>query len=336
MQRMRKKELVPALSQSLMFLRYRHRLTQIFIAQSLSINRYAYSFYESGKSEPSLEGLAAIASFYSVSTDMLLGLKPLRLKSQLQLQFLDKDIKDAPACLFCYMLRLFRLKSELTAQKLCGLLHLDEEDYAEYESGKKEPSLEKLVQIARFFDVSVDSLLGIVPNNFTTLTTCTDNYEPEPVAEIDLPFRLTYIRIKHNLSPGVVSKALKISLSRYVSLESKRSQHQPRYQILANIAYCYNITVEDLLGLSHQEIIKDQPFFEKKGMKKVLGHNLRNIRLQNNFSQEHVAKLFNVDRSSYTNYELGKVAPTLYGLVTFAKTFGVETDSLLGLKSNRQ
>ncbi|MFI3207287.1 MAG: helix-turn-helix transcriptional regulator [Clostridia bacterium] len=47
-------------------------LTQQKVADYLNITRSAYSYYESGTSEPSLKSLLKLSRFYGVSTDLLL------------------------------------------------------------------------------------------------------------------------------------------------------------------------------------------------------------------------------------------------------------------------
>lgn len=55
-------------------LRGYHNLTQRQIAQSLSIDRSTYAYYETGKTHPDFETLTRIARMFGVSTDYLLGL----------------------------------------------------------------------------------------------------------------------------------------------------------------------------------------------------------------------------------------------------------------------
>lgn len=65
------------LSSRLRSLRRQKGLSQTALADSLHISRMTYTQYESGKREPGLQTLTAIAEFYQVSTDYLLGLSPL-------------------------------------------------------------------------------------------------------------------------------------------------------------------------------------------------------------------------------------------------------------------
>lgn len=54
--------------------------TQKDMAQMLGIDRTTYVKYETGSSEPSFETLSALADFFGVTTDYLLGREPLDAK----------------------------------------------------------------------------------------------------------------------------------------------------------------------------------------------------------------------------------------------------------------
>ena len=55
-------------------LRCEHNLTQKQIAESLGISIRAYSHYEMGDREPSIEVIKLLCKLFNVSSDYLLGL----------------------------------------------------------------------------------------------------------------------------------------------------------------------------------------------------------------------------------------------------------------------
>lgn len=65
------------LSQNLKQLRSQHGIGQKELATALHCSVPAISNYETGRAEPGLDALIAIARFYGVSTDYLLGLTDL-------------------------------------------------------------------------------------------------------------------------------------------------------------------------------------------------------------------------------------------------------------------
>lgn len=55
-------------------LRKKQRLSQASVAEDLNITRECYSMYETGSRQPSCENLVALAQYFHVSSDYLVGL----------------------------------------------------------------------------------------------------------------------------------------------------------------------------------------------------------------------------------------------------------------------
>ena len=60
------------LPQILKMLRINNKLTQLQIANALNISQRAYSYYEVGNREPSIETIMQIANYFNVSIDKLI------------------------------------------------------------------------------------------------------------------------------------------------------------------------------------------------------------------------------------------------------------------------
>ena len=60
-------------SQRLLELRKQNNLTQEQLGKQINVSRYAILTYEKTKSYPDVEGLIALADYFKVSTDYLLG-----------------------------------------------------------------------------------------------------------------------------------------------------------------------------------------------------------------------------------------------------------------------
>lgn len=56
-------------------------------------------------------------------------------------------------------LKFLRKKHQLTQAQMAVLLEVDRSAYSCYETGKTRPDYEKLIKIARFYQVSIDDLL---------------------------------------------------------------------------------------------------------------------------------------------------------------------------------
>lgn len=54
-------------------LRTENNYTQIQVASKLGVSREAYSYYENGKKQPSINSLTILADLYKTSIDYLVG-----------------------------------------------------------------------------------------------------------------------------------------------------------------------------------------------------------------------------------------------------------------------
>ena len=61
----------------------------------------------------------------------------------------------------------------------------------------------------------------------------------------------------------------------------------------------------------------------------LLAQHLKELRVFHNYTQEYVSSKLNIERPSYSNYELGKRTPTLELVVAFANFYEVSLDDLL-------
>lgn len=61
------------LANRLLLLRKEKKITQVDVARGVGIGTYTYQRYEYGEREPQASVLKAIADFYDVSADYLLG-----------------------------------------------------------------------------------------------------------------------------------------------------------------------------------------------------------------------------------------------------------------------
>jgi len=62
---------------------------------------------------------------------------------------------------FSLRLRELRNERQLTQKAVAEILHITQQSYLRYELNTGEPSLEAVVVLAKFFDVSTDYLLGL-------------------------------------------------------------------------------------------------------------------------------------------------------------------------------
>ena len=119
------------------------------MADILHVGIRNYRKYESGDAKPTLETLSVIADTLNVSVDDLLCRD-------------TKSPEGAVCMIFCQKLREVRIHRSFTQQTVADALGISLRAYQYYEQGTREPSLQMLVDLSNFLNVSADYLLGRV------------------------------------------------------------------------------------------------------------------------------------------------------------------------------
>ena len=70
-------------------------------------------------------------------------------------------------------------------------------------------------------------------------------------------------------------------------------------------------------------------YFGVSCMSKSFGEKLRRLRKSKGYTQEKLAKLLNIDRTTLTKYETGVTEPDLTRLKEIRAVFGVDYNTLL-------
>ncbi len=65
-----------------------------------------------------------------------------------------------------------------------------------------------------------------------------------------------------------------------------------------------------------------------------INERLRELRIKSGYTQSQIAKILNIDRSTYSYYEIGKTMPDVSSLLTLAKIFNISISELLADESN--
>lgn len=61
----------------------------------------------------------------------------------------------------------------------------------------------------------------------------------------------------------------------------------------------------------------------------MLAKTLKALRKANGFTQAQIADKLNIDRSTYSYYELGKINPGLGAIVTLSELYGISIDEIV-------
>lgn len=139
-------------------LREKAGMSQIMLAKSLNVGVGSVGMWESTTRIPPAKKLVMIADFFHVSTDYLLGRtdEP----NTVNITY-SPDAAQEGGDEVC-MLQLLNLREEKgkTQQEIAGFLGVTQQAYSRYERGTCELGYEALIKLAKYFDVSVDYLLG--------------------------------------------------------------------------------------------------------------------------------------------------------------------------------
>lgn len=71
-------------------------------------------------------------------------------------------------------------------------------------------------------------------------------------------------------------------------------------------------------------------------MNELLPKRLRELRKENKYTQEEMAKKLGVTTSTYGFYEQGRIVPDTLKILELANMFNVTTDYLLGLSEDKK
>ena len=69
-------------------------------------------------------------------------------------------------------------------------------------------------------------------------------------------------------------------------------------------------------------------------MKLRINERLRELRVKSGYTQSQIAKILNIDRSTYSYYEIGKTTPDVSALIILAKVFNIPINELLADESS--
>ena len=138
-------------------LREERNLTQMEVAKAIETSQSNIGRWEKGLNEPAASYLIKLANLFNVSTDYLLGI--------------SNDFDATPATeeknaffetedIFSQRLRALRESDKLSQIAFAEKIGFSQAAISSWENNTREPGIEALLRIARFFNVSVDYLVG--------------------------------------------------------------------------------------------------------------------------------------------------------------------------------
>lgn len=146
---------------------------------------------------------------------------------------------------------------------------------------------------------------------------------------INMNTKLKEIRENEYLSQRELANILKISKSTYARWETQE-QTIPLTRLNEFCNY-FNVSMDYAMGLSKTN---EKTFKLDKLDRKTIGLNLKQLRKNNNATQEQIASLLNTSHSTISAYESGKTLILTIFAVEICKKYNYSLDKLCNKKNN--
>ena len=127
-------------------------LTQREMAKILKISKSSYNYFETGEHIIPLKHLNNFCNIFHVSMDYVCGLTNININSTKRYKLKSKEIGER--------LKKIRLQNNLTQKELAKILNTSQSNISSYESGKTLILTAFLYNYAKYFNVSIDYLIG--------------------------------------------------------------------------------------------------------------------------------------------------------------------------------
>ena len=93
-------------------------------------------------------------------------------------------------------LRLYRKSQGWNQQFIADQLNIDRSTYSYYESGRTSPSIDSLIRLSKIFNVSIEELLNIRPDEPLAVAENPPPYEPIPQLELTQQERARILKMR--------------------------------------------------------------------------------------------------------------------------------------------
>lgn len=136
-------------------------------------------------------------------------------------------------------------------------------------------------------------------------------------------YNLKKVRESYDLTQRDMAKLLKVSKSSYNYFET--GKHIIPLKHLNNFCNTFQVSMDYVCGLTKVNVKSTKKY---KLNSKVIGLNLKKIRLKNKLTQSDIANILNTSQSNISSYESGKTLILTAFIYSFAKHFNVSLDYL--------
>ena len=266
-------------------------MTQEDLAEALNISRSTLAGYEAENKKPSFDVTLRIAKHFGVTTDYLLGVDGG-----------EKNMKNR--------LKELREENGMKQSELGKLLNVQDAAISKYESGDIPLTGEKIIQLAEYFGVTTDYLLGLEGRDSMEIKEKSNEIAQRTGRNIKK------LREQNGLTQQELAVRVDVAQVTVANWESGR--RKPDINILIRIAKLFNVTLDELVM---KELTPPIPMYAR---------NLAYLRRKHDMTQQQISELVGLkNKSSISLIEAGKYDLSVDNLEKLADFFGVTMDQII-------
>ena len=272
-------------------------MSQKELGEKLGVSASAIGMYEQGRREPNNAMMIAMEKLFGVTVDYLLGVT----------DSTENAPESSVARKFGNRLRDLRVSEGITQLQMAVNLDTSKSNISKYEAGTVEPGMEKINEIARFFKVTTDYLLGVEGDTMGT---------EETINEITqrVGRNIRSIREQAGLSQDEFAEGFSVKQPTVANWET--GKRQPDLNMLIQIAHFGGTNLDDLV----MKDLAPLPLYVR---------NMVSLRKKCGYSQGELATVLGLQGAgSIDLVESGKCELPVSKLVHLAEFFGVTMDQI--------
>lgn len=265
-------------------LRVSKNLSQMDVAKLIKTSKSSINMYERNEREPGIETVIALADLFGVDLDYLLG-RSKRTNSNKQYPYTES-----------IRIRELRQSKGISMKEASRLLGMPYTTYVNYEKGLREPTTEGWIQLAKFFGVSVDFLMGRKCENNHLVSFDQRVRQSETIGD-----RIKSRRIALGLTVDQVAEKIGKNRSTVYRYESNDIE-KLTIDILSPLADILQTTPTYLVGWTTSAYPNEREFLQ-------IGERIRIARKTAGLTQRELADKVHVLHTSVCNWEKGISKP---------------------------
>lgn len=201
-------------------------------------------------------------------------------------------------------LKYFRKQKGFTMKDVGKKLNVAENTISQWERGKRKPSFQTLVDLAKLYDCSVDDFVDEAEGDIT---------------ENRAVLNIRGLRQERGLTATELAEKLGVAVCTVSHWES--GKRAPRGSEIVRIAEILDCSIDDLFGYSTKK--EDEPEYR-------VGLKIREYRKAKHLTMKQIGEAVNATEGTVSLWERGKREPSIGNIKKIAQILGCSISDLLG------